>query len=92
MFKIYYHNFSGREQISNTCPFINIIIIHYFLGLVDWKDYYKHFLLAKKYDVDKIDSFLKDYGDQALDMKETGESSSIKEGKIKLKESGECIT
>lgn len=56
-------------------------------GLVDWKDYYKHFLLAKKYDVDKIDSFLKDYGDQALDMKETGESSSIKEGKIKLRES-----
>lgn len=54
-------------------------------GLVDWKDYYKHFLLAKKYDVDKIDSFLKDYGDQALEMKETGES--IKEGKIKLRES-----
>lgn len=47
-------------------------------GLVDWKDYYKHFLLAKKYDVDKIDSFLKDYGDQALEMKETDRDQLVR--------------
>ncbi|CAG2204939.1 SDF4 [Mytilus edulis] len=47
-------------------------------GLVDWKDYYKHFLLAKKYDVDKIDSFLKDYGDQALDMKDTDRDQLVR--------------
>lgn len=43
-----------------------------FTGLVDWKEYYRHFLLAKKYDVGEIDDFMKDYGENSIELKEKG--------------------
>ena len=32
-----------------------------FAGLVDWKEYYYHFLLAKGYPVDKAQKHIEDY-------------------------------
>lgn len=43
-----------------------------FAGLIDWKDYYKHFLIAKHYHVGSIDDFLKDYADERIELKESG--------------------
>ena len=43
-----------------------------FVGLIDWKEYYKHFLIAKNYHVGSIDDFLKDYADERIELKESG--------------------
>lgn len=47
-------------------------------GLVDWKEYYKHFLIAKNYDVGTVDSFLKDYGDGRIELNEKDRDQLVK--------------
>lgn len=47
-------------------------------GLVHWKEYYRHFLLAKNYDVSKIDEFLKDYGENAMELKESDRDQLVR--------------
>lgn len=47
-------------------------------GLIDWKEYYKHFLIAKNYHVGAIDDFLKDYADERIELKESDRDQLVR--------------
>ena len=46
------------------------MIIFLFVGLVDWKEYYVHFLLAKGHPIDKALKHIEDYDE--IDLKFEG--------------------
>lgn len=72
---MYIGNFIGWNFISNKCIILNCVFFLYYyswwnicilnlfviVGYVEWKEYYKYFLLVKGYGLNEIEKYLEDY-------------------------------